>query len=79
MSEFSETIGQPAKFVTVSADKYKSFLPDQIAQEMLENMLLMEKPGYYLGADLAESLSLLDEKPTTWKNFVQANKDKWLK
>jgi hypothetical protein len=48
---------------------------------MYENMLLMEDPGYYAGADLKPSLALLDEgdKLTTWKDFVKANKDKWLK
>lgn len=56
---------------------FKSFLPPAVAQEMLENMLLLEDPGYYGGADLSESLALLEEKPTTWRDFVAKNKDKF--
>lgn len=78
VSEFSEVLGKPANFVQVPSETFKSFLPPQVAQEMLENMLLLEDPGYYGGADLTESLSMLDEKPTTWKEFVEANKAKWL-
>lgn len=77
VTEFSEVMGKPAKFAKISEDTYKSFLPEPIAQEMLENMLLLEEPGYYAGADLKESLGLLDEKPTTWKAFVEKNKAKW--
>lgn len=76
--EFSEVIGKPASFNQVPADVYKSFLPAPAAEEMYENMLLLEEPGYYNGADLSESLALLDEKPTSWKAFVEANKAKWL-
>lgn len=78
VSEFSEILGKPANVVQVPNETFKSFLPPQVAQEMLENMLLLEDPGYYGGADLAESLSMLEEKPTTWKEFVEANKEKWL-
>ena len=78
VSEFSEVIGKPASFIQVSSEAFKSYLPPPVAQELLENMLLLEGPGYYGGADLTRSLSLLDEKPTTWKEFVEANKAKWL-
>lgn len=77
MSEFSEVIGKPAVSVQISSETFKSFMPFA-AQELLETMLLLEKPGYYNGADLSESLSLLGEKPTTWKEFVQQNKGKWI-
>lgn len=40
-------------------------------------MLLLEDPGYYGGADLKESVSLLDDKPVSWKDFVEKNKEKW--
>ncbi|KAH6871630.1 hypothetical protein B0T10DRAFT_590832 [Thelonectria olida] len=76
MSEFSEAIGKPAVSVQIPAEVFKSFLP-HAAQELLENMLLLEEPGYYNGADLSESLSRLSEKPTTWKQFVEQNKDQW--
>lgn len=44
---------------------------------MLENMLLLEDPGYYGGESLASSLALLDQKPTAWKEFVAKNRGKW--
>lgn len=77
ISEFSEVMGKPAQAVQISDDKFKSFLPPAAAQELLENMKLLEDPGYYAGESLEESLSLLEEKPTTWKEFVQKNKQKW--
>lgn len=77
VSQFSEASGKPAVFQQVSDDDYKATLPPAAAQEMLENMLLLEEPGYYAGADLADSLKMLEEKPTTWKEFVAANKAKW--
>ncbi len=44
-----------------------------MAEEMLENHLFIENPGYYNGASLKESLDLLEEKPTTWKEFLKKN------
>lgn len=76
MSEFSEAIGKPAFFVQIPAETFKSFLPPPVAQELLENMLLLEEPGYYAGARL--SLDLLDEQPKPWKTYVEENKEKWL-
>lgn len=77
MSEFSDVIGKPATFNQIPSDAFKSFLSPHVAQEMLENMLLLEDPGYYNKADLKESADLLDDKPTTWKEFVQKYKAKW--
>ncbi|CAG9996933.1 unnamed protein product [Clonostachys byssicola] len=77
IAEFSEVTGHKATFAQVPVDVFKSFLPPQIADEMNDNMLLLQDPGYYQGADLADSLQLLDAKPTTWKAFVEANKAKW--
>lgn len=68
--EFSEVTGHPAKFIQLTAEQYKSFLPPAVAEELYENHLLLEGPGYYAGASLDESLALLDEKPTTWKEFI---------
>ncbi|KAJ6779891.1 hypothetical protein PWT90_08663 [Aphanocladium album] len=78
VSEFSEVIGKPANFFPAPADVFKSFLPPHGAQELLENMLLLQDPGYYGGASLDESHKLIDGKPTTWKDFVTAHKQKWL-
>ncbi|KAM4065033.1 nmrA-like family protein [Hirsutella rhossiliensis] len=78
LAEFSEVMGKPAKAVQIPQEAFKAYLPPPIAQEMLENFLLTENPGYYGGAGLSESLSLLDETPTTWREFVDKNKAKWL-
>ncbi|KAL7939283.1 hypothetical protein V8C35DRAFT_286224 [Trichoderma chlorosporum] len=77
ISEFSEVMGKPAQAVQIDDDKFKSFLSPVAAQELLENMKLLEDPGYYAGESLAGSLSLLEEKPTTWTEFVEKNKHKW--
>ncbi|RFU74814.1 hypothetical protein TARUN_7438 [Trichoderma arundinaceum] len=77
ISEFSEVIGKPAQAVQISDDEFKSFLSEAAGQELLENMKLLEDPGYYAGEALEGSLALLEEKPTTWKEFVEKNKHKW--
>ncbi|KAF1816884.1 NmrA-like family domain-containing protein [Eremomyces bilateralis CBS 781.70] len=71
LAEFEEVTGKKINFNQISADQYKSFLPDYMAQEMLENHLLIEEPGYYNGTSLQESLDALEDKPTTWKEFVK--------
>ncbi|CAH0022669.1 unnamed protein product [Clonostachys rhizophaga] len=77
VADFTAATGKKATYKQVSNDVYKSFLPAPAAQELLENMLLLQDPGYYAGADLSSSLALLDRKPTTWKEFAKANKGKW--
>ncbi|KAH7126077.1 hypothetical protein EDB81DRAFT_846736 [Dactylonectria macrodidyma] len=76
-AEFSEVINKPAVAIQIPDDVFKSFLPAPAAQELLENMKLLEDPGYYAGADLKESLSLLSEEPISWKAFAELNKAKW--
>lgn len=71
ISEFEEVTGKKINYQQVSPDQYKSFLPEFMAEEMLENHLLIEKPGYFNGMSLQESLNALDEKPTTWKEFLK--------
>lgn len=73
VSEFEEVSGKKIHFNQVTPEQYKSFLPDFMAEEMLENHQLIEEPGYYNGMSLQESLDALDEKPTTWKEFVKKN------
>ncbi|TXC00271.1 hypothetical protein FocTR4_00013678 [Fusarium oxysporum f. sp. cubense] len=78
VSEFEEVTGKTARFIPIDAATYKSFLPEPLADEMLENHLFIEEPGYYAGRDLRESLDLLESvglKPTSWKDFLTANKD----
>ncbi|KAL1858276.1 hypothetical protein Daus18300_010022 [Diaporthe australafricana] len=77
VSEFQDVTGKAARFVPISAEAYKSFIPGPLADEMLENHVFIEDPGYYAGADLKESLDLLAGvglKPTSWKEFLDANK-----
>ncbi|EXK34574.1 hypothetical protein FOXG_13581 [Fusarium oxysporum f. sp. lycopersici 4287] len=78
VSEFEEVTGKTARFIPIDAATYKSFLPEPLADEMLENHLFIEEPGYYAGRDLRESLDLLESvglKPTSWKDFLTAKKD----
>ncbi|GKT95755.1 nmrA family transcriptional regulator [Colletotrichum tofieldiae] len=77
ISEFQEVTGKPARFVTIDTETYKSFIPGLLADEMLENHLFIEDPGYYAGKELKDSLELLAGvglKPTSWKEFLEANK-----
>jgi hypothetical protein len=71
VAEFEEVTGTKATYIQVSAEQYQSFLPAEMAEEYLENHLFVEYPGYYNGACLKESLDLLEEKPTTWKEFIK--------
>lgn len=70
MAGYAEVTGKTTRFVQVSNEEYMKFLPEPIAEEMLENHLFIETPGYYNGASLTESLGLLEEKPVSWKDFV---------
>jgi hypothetical protein len=78
LSEFEEVTGRRANFVQVDAETYKSFLPPSMAQEMLENHLFIEEPGYYKGQSLEASKRLLAEvglRSTSWKDFIEKNKN----
>jgi uncharacterized protein YbjT (DUF2867 family) len=77
VSEFSEVIGQPAEYEQVPDDVFRSWMSAEHGQEMLENMKLLDDPGYYGGADLKETQSILDKKPTSWKEFVQTYRERW--
>ncbi|KAM0327462.1 hypothetical protein ACHAQA_005750 [Verticillium albo-atrum] len=77
LAEFEQVTGNKATFVPVDSETYKSFLPPPIAEELLENHLFIEEPGYYLGQSLDESEKLLADagyKATTWKEFLEKNK-----
>ncbi|KAK9477273.1 hypothetical protein V1514DRAFT_283464 [Lipomyces japonicus] len=82
VTEFTEVTGKKASWVQVSAEQYKSTLPPAFAQEFLENHLLLEGPGYYgarfrTGSGLSDSLSILEQRPTTWKEFVVKNESRF--
>lgn len=78
VSEFEEVTGKKARFVQVDADVFKSFVPAYMADEMLENHLFIEDPGYYAGRSLKESHDILANaglKATSWKKFLEKNRD----
>ncbi|KAK4121183.1 NmrA-domain-containing protein [Parathielavia appendiculata] len=78
MVEFQEVAGKKGQYVQLDQEVYKSFLPPPIAQEILENELLCEEPGFFAGGSLAEGHELLAEvglKPTTWKDFLESKKE----
>lgn len=77
VSEFTEVTGKEARFIQIDEETYKGFLPSQMAEEMLENHLLMDDPGYYEGRSLEDSLALVREASmtlTNWKDFLVKNK-----
>lgn len=70
VDQITEVTGQKTQFVQISDEAYKSFLPEFMAQEVLENHQFMEKPGYYNGESLDESHKILKLELTSWKDFV---------
>lgn len=67
--------GSGGNAIQVPEDKFKAILaskglPETAQNELLQNMLLMSQFGYYGGADLKESKAILEEPPTSWKEFV---------
>jgi len=54
--------GKKTQFYQVDEKTYRSYLPEFMAQEMLENHYLIESPGYYNGEKLEKSHAILDEK-----------------
>ncbi|KAF7595951.1 hypothetical protein BBP40_004097 [Aspergillus hancockii] len=75
IEEFQEVTGKKARYVQISADQYKAAFPALVAVEFLENHLFIEEPGYYNGADLESSLEVLEQNPTTWKEFIKKSND----
>ncbi|KAJ5391529.1 hypothetical protein N7509_007019 [Penicillium cosmopolitanum] len=77
LAEFEEITGKKTRFVQVDSETYKTFIPGPMGQEMLENHLFIESPGYFKGESLKESHDLLEKasyRPTTWKTFLEQNK-----
>ncbi|KAL2878180.1 hypothetical protein SGCOL_006430 [Colletotrichum sp. CLE4] len=80
IAEFEQVTGKTARFVPIDAATYKTFFAGPMAamaDEMLENHLFIDEPGYYAGKDLKESGELLASvglKAVTWKEFLEANK-----
>ncbi|KAI9044486.1 NmrA/HSCARG family protein [Aspergillus affinis] len=77
VDEFQKVTGYKAQAVQIPPETFKSFLPEPVAQDMLENIQLLEDPEYFAGEPLEPSLKLLDQKPTLWEEFVIQNKEKF--
>ncbi|KAK9369406.1 NmrA-domain-containing protein [Lipomyces kononenkoae] len=68
--------GKTATYFSMPQDMYLGVLksigmPDFAAQELLENMLLLDQFGYYGGAKLDESHAILEDKLTTWDEYIK--------
>ncbi|GLI80384.1 hypothetical protein PoHVEF18_008738 [Penicillium ochrochloron] len=59
LAEFEEVTAKKTRFVQVDSESYTSFMPGRMGEEMLENHLFIESPGYYRGRSLKESHDLL--------------------
>ncbi|KAG0651199.1 hypothetical protein D0Z07_2002 [Hyphodiscus hymeniophilus] len=78
VKEFQEVFpeaGKSAKAVELPHEVYKGALgqagmPESAQEELLQNMRLLNEFGYYGGAKLDESHSILVDKLTTWKEYA---------
>jgi hypothetical protein len=71
VADFEQASGNKMRYIQISGEQFKSYLPEFMAEEMLENHVLLDTEGYYGGEGLEESLELLEGKPVTWKQFVK--------
>ncbi|KAK3950194.1 NmrA-like family protein, partial [Pseudoneurospora amorphoporcata] len=68
--------GKTASYYQLPEDVYLNILkglgmPEFVAQELLENMLLLGTFGYFGGESLDWTHSLVEEKLTTWEEFIK--------
>ncbi|KAJ8071196.1 hypothetical protein OCU04_001534 [Sclerotinia nivalis] len=70
LAELEAVTGKKTSFMQLSAEQFKGFLPSFMADEMLDTHLFIESPGYYNGTELDESQEILEDKLTTWKDFI---------
>ncbi len=68
--------GKTAKYAELPHDLYVKILtgvgmPEFAAVELLENMRLLEEYGYYGGESLDETHKLVEDKLTTWEDFMK--------
>lgn len=66
--------GRTARFLSVPHDQYLQTLtgfelPQFAAEELLENMRLMDEGGYFGGEDLTHDI--LEDKLTSWEEFIR--------
>ncbi len=76
---FSQVSGKKIVYIQISNDQYTAPLPPSVAQELLEDHLFVDEPGYYLGESLEPSLDFLDSEPNSFERFVQKNLSTWEK
>lgn len=77
LEEFEKASGKKTRFVKLDYDTYKTYLPKGAEDELLENHLALEEPGYYAGEDLGPSVKLVKscgEEVTSWSEFVKKQK-----
>ncbi|OBT75595.1 hypothetical protein VF21_05854 [Pseudogymnoascus sp. 05NY08] len=75
-AEWSAVTGKKAQAVVADPKAWKAQLvsyglSEVAAEELYQNMRLMDEFGYYGGAPLEESQKILDEKLTTLKEFIE--------
>jgi len=74
--------GATARYRQLSESEYVEALakgkgmPEHIAQELLENMLLLDSPGYYGGESLDGTHKLVEDWLMTWEEFARSS-TKW--
>jgi hypothetical protein len=69
------------RFVRLGHDEYRDALlgaglPGFAAEELLQNMRLLDEFGYYGGEGLEESLAIVEDKLTSWEEFCKLE-PKW--
>jgi hypothetical protein len=70
LDQLTEATGKKTQFYQVDEKTYKSYLPEFMAQEMLENHQFIESPGYYNGEELEKSHAILEEKLVGVKEYA---------
>jgi NmrA-like family len=69
--------GKMAKYFELPHDLFRDMqkqrgMPDFVAEELLENMLLMNEFGYYFGESLDWSHTLVTDHLTTWEEYAKS-------
>lgn len=70
MDQLAGVTGKKTHFMQIDSKMYMGFLPDFMAEEMLENHLFIEDPGYYAGEGLEKSHEILEDKLVSWKEYA---------
>lgn len=74
--ELFPNTGKKTVFSQLPGDVFKGIMastgaPEPVQEELLQNMRLMPEFGYYGGEKVDSSLAILDDKPTTWKEYAK--------